>query len=198
MWLSKIKTNSSFLLLFPSVCWYMKYISRQFSPVALTCSNKNENDQKTERHCVRRWSIRRVLWSCRSGGNHRHKRKQIKVFLRWKYFSFNYVGCRKSFSQLSIRKKFHFHRHCSGVLFLSRGGWEHWTCMHKSIYSDQHGQKTSKREGSIKNPRVQLFDAVTCARQMFHSRSACLLTRLCEVCEEKTQKKERRQQWFVP
>lgn len=135
-----------------------------------------------------------------AGGNHRHKGKQIKVFLRWKYFSFNYVGCRKSFSQLSIRKISIFIVICSGVLFLSRGGWEHWTCMHKSIYSHQHGQKTPKREGSIKNPRVQSFDAVTCARQMFHLRSACLLTRLCEACEEKTetQNKEKRQQWFVP
>jgi hypothetical protein len=87
------------------------------------------------------------------------------------------------------QKNFHFHRHCFGAEFvcffvklkLKRESIEH-ECTNLFI-ATQHRQKIN-REGTIKTPRVQLFDAVTCARQMFRLTNACMFS-VCENLHEK-------------
>lgn len=96
----------------------------------------------------------------------RRERAKIKDFLRWKYFCFNYVRCWKRasekfpFSSSLLRQSL-----CVFCQTEKAGESIEHECTNLFI-ATQHRQKLN-REDTIKTPRVQLFDAVTCARQMF-------------------------------
>lgn len=92
--------------------------------------------------------------------------RKWKDFLRGKYFCFNYARCRKK----RASGKFPFSPSTApAFLSLAEESIEH-ACT-KPIYSPPTPAKNKLREGTIKSPREQSFDAVTCARQMFTNAS---------------------------